>query len=234
MGLIVETRNLSKSYRSGAQSLMVLEDIALQVGRGEILSIVGTSGAGKSTLLHVIGTLIRPTSGDVWIDGEDVFQLSDHKLSRFRNERIGFVFQFHHLLPEFSAEENIMLPLLIGGESESAARKRARELLHAVSLESRASHHPSELSGGEQQRIAVARALATKPAVVLADEPSGNLDEDTSEELHQVIWDVREETGQAFVIVTHDPVLADRADRKVVLHAHRLAGDASPVRVGAS
>ncbi len=233
MSYIVETKNLSKSYRTGDQSLSVLEDIDLQVSQGEILSIVGTSGAGKSTLLHVIGTLIRPTTGEVLIDGQDVFRLSDHKLSRFRNERIGFVFQFHHLLPEFSAEENIMLPLLIGGAREGDARKRARELLHSVSLEARASHHPSELSGGEQQRIAVARALATKPAVVLADEPSGNLDEDTSEELHQLIWDVRSETGQAFVIVTHDALLADRADRKVVLHAHRLATDPGPVKVGA-
>ena len=218
-GPVLETANLRKTFQSGDSELVVLDGIDFSVAGGEIVSIVGASGVGKSTLLHVIGTLLRPSSGGVLIGGKDVFGLPDQQLSRFRNRRIGFVFQFHHLLPEFSAEENVMLPVLIGGGARGAARERAVELLDSVSLADRSAHYPAELSGGEQQRVAVARALAASPEIVLADEPSGNLDDRSSADLHDLIWTLRERFGQAFVLVTHDEALADRADRKL-----RLAG----------
>lgn len=223
--IVLRTEGLSKSFPSGESELHVLQGVDIEFRRGEIVSVVGASGVGKSTLLHVIGTLLRPTAGRVFIGGEDVFDLNDRELSRIRNRKIGFVFQFHHLLPEFSAEENIMLPLLIGGDGEAAdAERRARELLAAVGLSDRAHHSTSDLSGGEQQRVAVARALATSPDLVLADEPSGNLDDRTSEELHKLIWDLRDRFGQTFVIVTHDEEFADRADRKMRLHEGRVQG----------
>ena len=213
------------SFRSGAEELVVLSGIDLAVARGEIVSIVGASGVGKSTLLHILGTLMRPTGGKVWIDGKDVFRMQDAALSRFRNKNIGFVFQFHHLLPEFTAEENVMLPILIGGGNRADAGKRAAELLRSVSLGDRLTHSPGELSGGEQQRVAVARALATSPGIVLADEPSGNLDDRSSEALHKLIWDLREKFGQAFILVTHDQALAKRADRQLRIHSGGIEGE---------
>jgi lipoprotein-releasing system ATP-binding protein len=215
---VLVAEDLHKSFPSGDRELTVLKGVNIEVHRGEILSIVGSSGVGKSTLLHILGALLRPSAGKVFLAGEDVFRLGDGELSRKRNEKIGFVFQFHHLLPEFTAEENVMLPCMIGNGSRRDARERARLLLESVSLGERTTHHPSELSGGEQQRVAVARALATSPDVVLADEPSGNLDEKRSRELHDLIWCLREKEGQAFVIVTHDEELANRADRKLRLH----------------
>ncbi len=214
---VLSAKSLGKWFPSGNERLVVLDNLDLEIERGEILSIVGQSGAGKSTLLHLLGTLLRPDSGHVTIGGEDVFRLSDHRLSRFRNRRIGFVFQFHHLLPAFTVEENVALPLMIGGASLEKGRAKARDLLDAVALGDRLSHYPNQISGGEQQRVAVARAVATEPEVVLADEPSGNLDDATSDSLHELIWDLRDRLGQAFVIVTHDEKLANQADRKLRL-----------------
>ncbi|MBM3319471.1 MAG: ABC transporter ATP-binding protein [Candidatus Eisenbacteria bacterium] len=221
--IVLRAEGLRKIFPSGAEELHVLRGVDLAVARGEIVSIVGASGAGKSTLLHICGALLRPTSGLVRIGGEDVFRLKDGDLSRLRNRRVGFVFQFHHLLGEFTAEENVMLPLLIAGGRPAEARTRAREILDAVSLSARLHHLPADLSGGEQQRVAVARALVARPDIVLADEPSGNLDETTSEDLHRLLWALRDEHGQAFVLVTHDESLADRADRKLRLHDGRVS-----------
>ncbi|MBD3368162.1 MAG: ATP-binding cassette domain-containing protein [Candidatus Eisenbacteria bacterium] len=189
----------------------------MDVGAGEIIAIVGPSGVGKSTLLHIMGALDRPTTGSVRIDGVDVFDLPDARVAAFRNRTIGFVFQFHHLMRELSAVENVMMPCLIAGRSRPEARERASELLGRVGLSERADHLPGELSGGEEQRVAVARALAVDPLVVLADEPSGNLDRAGSEELHDLIWELRDSFGQTFVIVTHNRSLSSRADRVVVL-----------------
>ncbi len=222
---VVVSEDLRMTFQSGAAELDVLSGVDLSIARGEIVSIVGASGVGKSTLLHILGTLMKPTGGKVWIGGEDVYQMQDTALSRFRNRRIGFVFQFHHLLPEFTAEENVMLPLMIGGENKQAARKRANDLLRSVSLGERLDHHPAELSGGEQQRVAVARALATRPDIVLADEPSGNLDDKSSDALHELIWDLRDRFEQAFVLVTHDESLANRADRRLRIDKGKIAVD---------
>lgn len=229
---VLSAEGLEKSFPSGREVLHVLRGVDLTIAKGEIVSIVGASGAGKSTLLHLLGGLLRPTAGSVRIGGEAIFRLGDTALSRLRNRHVGFVFQFHHLLPELTAEENVMLPLLIGGAEKAAARERARELLGSVSLLERSHHHPHEMSGGEQQRTAVARALATRPEVVLADEPSGNLDGKNSDELHRLLWSIRDESGQAFAIVTHDDRLADRADRKLRLREGRIedGGAAGGVR----
>lgn len=197
--------------------LNVLKNIDLSVKKGEIISIVGASGAGKSTLLQIIGTLLKPDSGSVTIDKINVSRLSDQKLSAFRNQRIGFVFQFHHLLPEFTAIENICIPAYIAGVSKKNATERAWQLLDYFKLTDRAEHKPAALSGGEQQRIAVARALMNKPAVILADEPSGNLDSTSAAELHKLFFQLRDEFNQTFVIVTHNPELAEMADRKLVI-----------------
>ncbi len=222
---LLVSEDLRMNFRSGTEELTVLSGIDLTVEKGEIVSIVGASGVGKSTLLHILGTLMRPTGGKVWIDGKDVFRMQDSALSRFRNKNIGFVFQFHHLLPEFTAEENVMLPILISGGSKTDAKKRAAELLRSVSLGDRLTHSPGELSGGEQQRVAVARALATSPGIVLADEPSGNLDDRSSDALHELIWEVRDQFGQAFVLVTHDLTLAQRADRQLRIHQGGIEGE---------
>lgn len=197
--------------------LEVLKGVSLEVHRGEILSIVGASGAGKTTLLQILGTLSEPESGELWIDGVELSKLGDRALSRFRNQKIGFVFQFHHLLPEFSAHENILLPALIGGASREEASRRADELLRMVGLEERRDHKPSQLSGGEQQRVAIARALINSPAVLLADEPSGNLDSKNREEIHNLFFMLREKLGQTILLVTHDEELARRADRQIVM-----------------
>jgi lipoprotein-releasing system ATP-binding protein len=197
--------------------LEVLHGISMSVERGEIVSIVGASGAGKSTLLQIIGTLMRCDSGEVCIDGRSTAGLSDSELATFRNRHIGFVFQFHHLLAEFSARENVMMPMLIAGVSRKEAERRADELLALVGMTHRAEHKPSALSGGEQQRVAIARALANNPSVVLADEPTGNLDSHTRDEIQNLFFELRERTGQTFVIVTHDSALADGSDRKITM-----------------
>ncbi len=208
---MIELEGITKSF--GA--LQVLKGIDLTVGAGEIVSIVGPSGAGKTTLLQIMGTLDRPDSGRIAIDGTDVNKLDGKRLSAFRNRKIGFVFQFHQLLPEFTALENVAIPALIGGETYARARARASELLEMMGLKDRAAHKPAELSGGEKQRVAVARALANRPAVVLADEPSGSLDTQNKEELHRLFFDLRDRLGQTFVIVTHDEALAERTDRTI-------------------
>lgn len=208
---MIDIKNITKSFGS----LQVLKGIDLHLNKGEIVSIVGPSGAGKTTLLQIIGTLDKPDSGSIVIDGIDVSNLSKAKLSDFRNRHLGFVFQFHQLLPEFTALENIMIPAFIAGTSQSEAKERAMELLKFMGLEDRASHKPNELSGGEKQRVAVARALVNKPAVILADEPSGSLDSKNKAELHQLFFDLRDKFGQTFVIVTHDESLAATTDRTI-------------------
>ncbi len=205
--------NVFKSYNS----LQVLKGINLTISRGEVISIVGASGAGKSTLLHILGTLDNADSGNIIIDGADVTTLSSKKLSQFRNRKIGFVFQAHHLLPEFSALENVMMPALISGESKHDASIRAMNLLEKLGLKDRYENRPAELSGGEQQRVAVARALVNQPAVIFADEPSGNLDSESARSLHELFFDLRKEMNQTFVIVTHNEVLAGMADRKLTM-----------------
>lgn len=202
--------------------LEVLHGVSLEVKRGEIVSLVGASGAGKTTLLQIIGTLMKADEGRVTIDGISPEGLDDKALSMFRNLKIGFVFQFHHLLEEFSARENVMLPMLIAGVKQSDANERADELLALVSMSHRAEHKPSALSGGEQQRVAVARALANNPAVVLADEPTGNLDSATRDEIQRLFFTLRERTGQTFIIVTHDEKLASMSDRKIVMSDGRI------------
>ena len=210
---MIDIKNITKSFGS----LQVLKGIDLHIDKGEVVSIVGPSGAGKTTLLQIIGTLDRPDTGSVSVDGIDVTSLSSKKLSDFRNQHLGFVFQFHQLLPEFTAIENIMIPAYIAGVSHKQARKRAEELLDFMNLKERAAHKPNELSGGEKQRVAVARALVNNPAVILADEPSGSLDSKNKEELHQLFFDLRNQFGQTFVIVTHDEALASITDRTIHL-----------------
>jgi len=215
--VLIETVGVHKSYLFDAGRLDVLLGIDLQIRRGEILVIVGASGAGKSTLLHILGALDRPTSGQVRLDGTDLFSLSDRQQARIRNKTLGFVFQFHHLLPDFSALENVAMPLLIGGRDPQKARQAAMDLLDEVGLRDRAHQKPNQLSGGEQQRVAVARALVNEPLVVLADEPSGNLDRSNSEMLHDLIWQLSRSRQRGFVIVTHNERLAGRADRRLRL-----------------
>ena len=210
---MITINNITKSFGS----LQVLKGISLHIDKGEVVSIVGPSGAGKTTLLQIIGTLDKPDGGEIVIDGTDVRSLSSKKLSEFRNKRIGFVFQFHQLLPEFTALENVMIPALIGGCGSREAEQAARQMLGLLSLEDRASHKPNELSGGEKQRVAVARALINHPAVVLADEPSGSLDTHNKEELHRLFFDLRDRLGQTFIIVTHDEGLARLTDRTIRL-----------------
>lgn len=211
--VMIKAENIQKRYGE----LEVLKGVSLEIKEGEIVSIVGASGAGKSTLLHIIGTLDKPDSGTLSIKGIETGKLKDKKLSDFRNRAIGFVFQFHHLLPEFTALENVCIPAFIAGKSEPDAKAKATELLGFLGLAERADHKPSELSGGEQQRVAVARALVNQPAVVLADEPSGNLDSQSAKDLHQMFFDLRDKFNQTFVIVTHNAELADMADRKLVM-----------------
>lgn len=210
----VRARGLRKVYAGGGGTeLTVLDGVDLDVARGEAVAIVGASGAGKSTLLHLLGGLDRPTGGQVTVEGRRLDRLEGETLAAFRNAAIGFVFQFHHLLREFTAEENVMMPQLIGGVERGAARERARELLREVGLTQRSTHRSTELSGGEQQRVAVARALANNPTLILADEPSGNLDTATSDRLHDLFFRLRQEHGVALVLATHNRELADRTDR---------------------
>jgi len=217
---VLRARSLRKVYRTGGVDLEILKSVDLEVKRGELVSIMGASGVGKSTLLHLLGTLDRPTDGELAIRGRDVLSLPEVELAAFRNRHIGFVFQVHHLLPEFTALENVMMPALIAGVS--APEAEAVELLSRVGLEQRLHHRPGELSGGECQRVAVVRALGMKPQVVLADEPSGNLDEGTSQVLHRLIRELAQAYDQAFVIMTHDQTLADSADRVGRLEAGLL------------
>lgn len=210
---MIELKNIKKSYGN----LPVLKDITFSIDKAEVVSIVGASGAGKTTLLQIMGTLDNPDAGELLINNTQVTQLNSNKLSAFRNKNIGFVFQFHQLLPEFTAIENVCMPAWIAGQSKSEAEKRAKELLGFLGLEERVKHKPSELSGGEQQRVAVARALINNPAIVLADEPSGNLDSSSAEALHHLFFDLRKNFDQTFIIVTHNNVLADSSDRKLTI-----------------
>ena len=218
---MIEIKGVTKSFGS----LQVLKGIDLRIEKGEIVSIVGPSGAGKTTLLQILGTLDKPDSGSVVVDGVETSTLSTNKLSEFRNTHLGFVFQFHQLLPEFTAIENIMIPAYIAGMKPKEARIRAEELLEFMGLNDRATHKPNELSGGEKQRVAVARALMNNPAVILADEPSGSLDSKNKEELHKLFFELRDKFGQTFVIVTHDETLATLTDRTIHLKDGRIVGE---------
>lgn len=211
--MIIEAKSIVKSFGT----LQVLKGIAFGAEKGEVVSIMGASGAGKSTLLQILGTLSTPDSGSLTINGTDVLSLSGKELSAFRNKEIGFVFQFHHLLPEFTALENVMIPAFIAGRGDKDAKAAAMELLTELGLKDRVSHKPSELSGGEQQRVAIARALINKPAILFADEPSGNLDSVTKAELHKLFFDLRDKFGQTIIIVTHDPELAAMCDRSLFM-----------------
>ena len=211
--MMIEALNIEKSFGS----LKVLKGIDFRAERSEVVSIMGASGAGKSTLLQILGTLSSPDNGTLRIDGTDVLTLDRKQISEFRNRRIGFVFQFHHLLPEFTSVENVMIPALIAGKKEREAKEEALKLLDTLGLSERTTHKPSELSGGEQQRVAIARALITRPAVLFADEPSGNLDSVTKTELHKLFFKLRDEFGQTIVIVTHDPELAGMCDRSLFM-----------------
>jgi lipoprotein-releasing system ATP-binding protein len=208
---MLKALNIIKNYGE----LQILKNVSLEVAKGEIVSIVGASGAGKSTLLHIIGTLDKPDSGQVFINDAEITKLSSKALSAFRNKHIGFIFQFHHLLPEFTALENVCIPAFIAKKSKSETEKRAMELLTLLGLKDRAHHKPAAMSGGEQQRVAVARALINQPDLILADEPSGNLDSHHAKELHQLFFDLRDRFNHTFIIVTHNEELADMADRKI-------------------
>lgn len=210
---MIRVKGIKKSF----DNLQVLKGIDLDIGRGEIVSIVGPSGAGKTTLLQIIGSLDKPDSGSVEYDDTDLFSLSEKRMAQFRNRNIGFVFQFHQLLPEFTMEENVAMPALIAGENRKTALERARKLIDYLGLSDRRAHKPSQLSGGERQRAAVARALINSPKAVLADEPSGSLDSQNRAELHRLFFDLRRDFGHTFVIVTHDENLANQADRKIVM-----------------
>ena len=215
---MIEAKKIRKSYGN----LQVLKGVDLSIAEGEVVSIVGKSGAGKSTLLHILGTLDRADEGQLFINGEEVFKLGSKKLAAFRNRHIGFVFQFHHLLPEFTALENVCSPAVIHKTAEDEAVKYGRELLDYLGLAERLTHKPSELSGGEQQRVAVARALINRPAIIFADEPSGNLDSESSQELHQMIFRLRRDFNQTFVIVTHNLELANMSDRLLEMKDGKL------------
>lgn len=210
---MITARNIHKSYGK----LHVLKGVNLEIQKGEVVSIVGASGAGKSTLLQILGTLDKADNGELEINGAIISSLRGKELSKFRNKHLGFVFQFHHLLPEFTALENICIPAFIAGVNKKEAEHRAQELLDYMGLKERSHHKPTELSGGEAQRVAVARALVNRPAVVMADEPSGNLDSNSASELHRLFFDLRDNFGQTFIIVTHNETLADSADRKLVM-----------------
>jgi lipoprotein-releasing system ATP-binding protein len=218
MSAILHAKDLVKKY----PSLTVVNDVSLSVEQGEIISITGPSGAGKSTLLHLIGALDKPDSGSVLIDGTDILQLPSKKQARFRNTHLGFVFQFHHLLPEFSAVENVAVPLWIKGTGKKEALKQAAEMLAIVGLGNRLDNKPSELSGGEQQRVAIARALVNRPSIVMADEPTGNLDTANAQSVHNLFLDLRKQLGQTFIMVTHNEALATLTDRTLIMHDGRI------------
>lgn len=212
--IILKCENIKRDFQiSKEKNLCILKGISLEIAQESIAVIVGASGAGKSTLLHILGALDKPNEGKVFIDNNDVFSMKDEQLAKFRNKNIGFIFQFHHLLPEFTALENVAIPLMIAGQSFKRAKKRAEEILQIIGLENRANHKPAELSGGENQRIAVARALANNPKIILADEPSGNLDTANADNLHNLFLDLRKNFKITFVIVTHNPSLVNLADK---------------------
>lgn len=225
--VLVQVARMSKEFSHGTRILKVLNDVDLTLRQGEFVSIIGASGAGKSTLLHCLGTLDLPTRGQIMFGDTDIVQLPPPALARFRNETIGFVFQFHHLLPEFSAVENVMMPAMIGRTATKTARAQAEEMLDAVGMSHRLSHRPGELSGGEQQRVAIARALVMRPKLLLADEPTGNLDTKTSEEVHQLLFRLNEEHKITMLLVTHNMELAQRSPRVIRMADGRLAGDAA-------
>ena len=224
---MIQATNIVKSYGS----LQVLKGVNLEIQQGEIVSIMGDSGAGKTTLLQILGTLEKPDSGELKINNTEVLSLSEKKLSRFRNEHIGFIFQFHHLLPEFTALENVCIPGLIAKKNKPEIEKRAKELLDFLGLSARLDHKPSAMSGGEQQRVAVARALINNPSVVLADEPTGNLDSKNAEELHKLFFELRKEFNNTFVVITHNPELANLADRKLRMADGALLNSASEATI---
>lgn len=210
---MLKAKGLVKQYGD----LTVLKEVSVEVAKGEVVAIVGSSGAGKSTLLHILGTLDSADAGSYTIGDKDVFSLDDKQLAKFRNEEIGFIFQFHHLLPEFTALENVCIPAFLANKSKKASEARAKELLSFLGLEDRVNHKPAQLSGGEQQRVAVARALMNEPSIIMADEPSGNLDTKNSEDLHNLFFKLRDKYQQTFIIVTHNDSLADMADRKLTM-----------------
>ncbi|WP_333606926.1 lipoprotein-releasing ABC transporter ATP-binding protein LolD [Arsukibacterium sp.] len=222
MNKVLEASLICKSYRDGLQETKVLHQVSLQVAQGEMLAIVGSSGSGKSTLLHILGTLDQADSGSLLLAGHEVSRLSVNAKARLRNEKLGFIYQFHHLLMDFTAEENVAMPLLIRGESRARALEQAQALLERVGLTHRLSHKPSELSGGERQRVAIARALVSKPALVLADEPTGNLDHHTAESIYQLLRQLNREFNTSFVVVTHDAELAMRLDKQYLMRDGQL------------
>ena len=222
MSELIRVEGVHKSFHDGVRELLVLKGIDLEIEAGEIIAIMGASGVGKSTLLHILGALDRPTSGRVLYDGQDIFTMSDDELAHFRNQQIGFVFQFHHLLPEFSALENVAMGALIAREERRVALERASELLDQMGLGDRLHHKPSQLSGGERQRVAIARALINAPRVVLADEPTGNLDRKASEAIHDLLWELNARIGQTLIIVTHNQELARRAHRLIEMKDGRF------------
>lgn len=225
---MIALRSLTKEYIDGSRVVRVLTDLDLDIGEGERIAIVGESGVGKSTLMHILGTLDRPSRGEVWFDGEDLATKTDRELAHFRNREVGFIFQFHHLLPDFSALENVTMPARIGGATRDAAEGRARALLERVGLSERLEHKPGELSGGEQQRVAVARALIQEPRVILADEPTGNLDPMTGAGVQQLLIELNKERNVTLVVVTHNAGLAGAMDRTLRLSAGRI--DPEPAR----
>ncbi|MFZ3065829.1 MAG: ABC transporter ATP-binding protein [Nitrospirota bacterium] len=223
MSALVKIENLQRSFKIDSVTIEVLKGIDLEIEKGEILAVIGASGVGKSTLLHILGTLERPTSGKVYFNEKDIFKLNNDELARFRNKTIGFVFQFHHLLSEFTALENTMMPALISGLSQNDAEKKAKVLLEEVGIGKRLHHKPGKLSGGEQQRIAIARALVLSPELVLADEPTGNLDTHTGEEIHRLLKEINKTKETTFVLVTHNEKLASKADRIIKMVDGRIA-----------
>ena len=230
MNNVLHCQQLTKTYQQGTIETQVLQGLNLEVAKGELLAVVGSSGCGKSTFLHLAGALDTPTSGEVFINNINIHHLSDKERARFRNQHIGFIYQFHHLMMEFSALENVAMPLLIRGDSTKNAEKAATEMLEQVGLGHRIEHRPSELSGGERQRVAIARALVTKPALILADEPTGNLDFETAEQIFQLLKSLNAAVNTSFVIVTHDLTLASRMDRQLKLEQGKLVPIVSPIQ----
>jgi len=221
----IKATNLSKSFQKDGSRIEILKNLDFEIAAGESVAILGASGAGKSTLLHILGTLDHPSSGSLFLNGEDVFKFNEQKLAELRNKKIGFVFQFHHLLPEFSSLENVMMPALISGIPKKEARRRAEFVLNEVNLGDRITHKPGELSGGEQQRVAVARAVIMEPDLILADEPTGNLDTETGERVQEVLINLNRKLGITLIVVTHNQLLAERLDRSIGLRDGKISGE---------